>query len=139
MRILVSGLIGQYAFGGVTWDYMQYVLGFRSLGHDVWYLEDSANWAYDPEKRGTECGLLAKRKLLDRIMREFDMGDRWIYRNEPDGNYHGITDAGWRKRSSSEADVLANVSGACWLRPLTAKIGNESSSSTAIPCLPTSN
>ena len=42
MRILVSGLIGQYAFGGVTWDYVQYVLGFRALGHDVWYLEDSA-------------------------------------------------------------------------------------------------
>ena len=30
MRILVSGLIGQYAFGGVTWDYVQYVLGFRA-------------------------------------------------------------------------------------------------------------
>jgi hypothetical protein len=48
MRILVSGLIGQYAFGGVTWDYIQYALGFRALGHDVWYLEDSATWAYDP-------------------------------------------------------------------------------------------
>ena len=40
MRILVRGLIGQYAFGGVTWDYIQYALGFRALGHDVWYLED---------------------------------------------------------------------------------------------------
>ena len=53
MRILVSGLIGQYAFGGVTWDYVQYVLGFRALGHDVWYLEDSAN-----------CRLLAQRELF---------------------------------------------------------------------------
>lgn len=50
MRVLVSGLIGQYAFGGVTWDYIQYALGFRALGHDVWYLEDSATWAYDPVK-----------------------------------------------------------------------------------------
>jgi hypothetical protein len=41
MRIVVTGLIGQYAFGGVTWDYIQYALGFRSLGHDVWYLEDT--------------------------------------------------------------------------------------------------
>ena len=32
MRILVSGLIGQYAFGGVTWDYIQCVVGFRALG-----------------------------------------------------------------------------------------------------------
>ena len=59
MRILVSGLVGQYAFGGVTWDYLQYVLGFRALGHDVWYLEDSANWAYDPLKGGAKCRLLA--------------------------------------------------------------------------------
>jgi hypothetical protein len=31
MRILVSELIGQYAFGGVTWDYIQYAPGFRAL------------------------------------------------------------------------------------------------------------
>ena len=51
MRIVVTGLIGQYAFGGVTWDYMQYVLGFRALGHEVWYLEDTSAWAYDPVKQ----------------------------------------------------------------------------------------
>ena len=32
MRIVVTGLLGQYAFGGVTWDYIQYLLGFRGLG-----------------------------------------------------------------------------------------------------------
>ena len=92
MRILVSGLIGQYAFGGVTWDYVQYVLGFRDLGHDVWYLEDSANWAYDPVKQEPSADCSHNVTYLERIMREFDMGDRWIYRNEPDGKYHGITD-----------------------------------------------
>ena len=64
MRILVSGLIGQYAFGGVTWDYIQYVLGFRALGHDVWYFEDSATWAYDPGEGGAECRLFAQRQLF---------------------------------------------------------------------------
>ena len=51
MRIVVTGLLGQYAFGGVTWDYIQYLLGFRALGHDVWYLEDSGAWPYDPVKQ----------------------------------------------------------------------------------------
>jgi hypothetical protein len=125
MRILVSGLIGQYAFGGVTWDYMQYVLGFRSLGHDVWYLEDSANWAYDPKKQEPSADCSHNVNYLDRIMREFDMGDRWIYRNEPDGAYHGVTDAGMAEKIIVGADVLANVSGACWLRPLTAKIAKK--------------
>jgi hypothetical protein len=122
MRILVSGLVGQYAFGGVTWDYMQYVLGFRVLGHDVWYLEDSANWAYDPVKQEPSADCSYCVSYLERIMREFDMGDRWIYRNEPDGKYYGISDERAAEKIIGEADVLVNVSGACWLRPITAKI-----------------
>ena len=55
-------------------------------------------------------------------MREFDMGDRWIYRNEADGKYHGITDEKRAEKTIAEADVLVNVSGACWLRPVTAGI-----------------
>jgi hypothetical protein len=122
MRILVSGLVGQYAFGGVTWDYMQYVLGFRALGHDVWYLEDSSNWAYDPAKQEPSADCSHNVRYLERIMRDFDMGDRWIYRNEPDGKYYGISNERLAEKTIAEADVLANVSGACWLRPVTAGI-----------------
>ena len=48
MRIIVTGLLGNYSLGGVAWDYLQYLLGFRALGHDVWYLEDTGAWAYNP-------------------------------------------------------------------------------------------
>lgn len=93
MRILVGGLIGQYAFGGVTWDYIQYPLGFRALGHDVWYLEDTASWAYDPIKEESSADCTHNVTYLGRIMRVFDMGDLWIYhRNEADGKYYGVTD-----------------------------------------------
>jgi len=47
-------------------------------------LEDSANWAYDPVKQEPSADWSHNVSYLDRIMREFDMGDRWIYRNEPD-------------------------------------------------------
>src|SRR5690606_20573044 len=40
LRIVVTGLAATYPFGGVFWDYIQYVLGFHRLGHDVLYLED---------------------------------------------------------------------------------------------------
>jgi hypothetical protein len=122
MRILVSGLVGQYAFGGVTWDYVQYVLGFRALGHDVWYFEDSATWAYDPVKEEPSADCSHNVSYLDRIMREFDLGDRWIYRNEADGKYYGIADERLAEKTIGEADILVNVSGACWLRPVTAGI-----------------
>ena len=125
MRILVTGLIGQYAFGGVTWDYLQYVLGFQKLGHEVWYLEDTATWAYDPIKQEPSADCSYNVNYLSRIMREFGLGDHWIYRNEADGSYHGVSDVQLAEKIIKESDVLANVSGACWLREVTASIPHK--------------
>jgi len=122
MRIIVTGLIGQYAFGGVTWDYIQYVLGFQQLGHEVWYLEDTSAWAYDPVKQEPSADCSHNVGYLERVMHEFDLGDRWIYRNGADGAYFGVTDTAQAEKIITSADVLANVSGACWLRDPTAAI-----------------
>jgi len=122
MRILVSGLIGQYAFGGVTWDYIQYVLGFQALGHDVWYLEDTSTWAYDPIRQEPSADCSFNVNYLERVMREFDLGDRWIYRNEADGRYHGPAGDRHADRVIAESDLFVNVSGACWMRPVVAGI-----------------
>jgi hypothetical protein len=122
MRIIVTGLIGQYAFGGVTWDYIQYALGFRALGHDVWYLEDTGAWAYDPVKMEPSADCSHNTAYLARVMEQFGMGDRWIYRNVADEKYHGVASASEAEKIISSADVLANVSGACWLRDETSRI-----------------
>ena len=122
MRIIVTGLIGQYAFGGVTWDYIQYALGFRALGHDVWYLEDTGTWAYDPVKMEPSADCSHNTAYLGRVMEKFGMGDRWIYRNGADETYHGVTNPAEAQKIIASADVLANVSGACWLRPESAAI-----------------
>jgi len=122
MRIIVTGLIGQYAFGGVTWDYIQYALGFRALGHDVWYLEDTGTWAYDPVKMEPSADCSHNTAYLGRVMEKFGMGDRWIYRNGADETYHGVTNPAEAEKIIASADVLANVSGACWLRPESAAI-----------------
>lgn len=122
MRILVTGLIGQYAFGGVTWDYIQYLLGFRDLGHDVWYLEDTATWAYDPVRQEPSSDCSYNVNYLERVMHEFDLGDRWIYRNEADGRYHGAATGEQADALIASADVLVNVSGACWLREVSASV-----------------
>lgn len=121
MRIIVTGLVGNYAFGGVAWDYLQYVLGFRALGHDVWYLEDTGAWAYDPIKQEPSADCSYNVNYLRRVMEDLDLGDRWIYRNGADGTTHGIDDAALADKLIAESDVLANVSGACWLREPTAK------------------
>ena len=114
MRIVVTGLLGQYAFGGVTWDYIQYLLGFRALGHDVWYLEDSGSWPYDPIKQTLTDDCTYNVNYLKGMMAEFGFDDRWIYRNGADGKFHGAGETAARDLIKN-GDLLVNVSSAGWL------------------------
>jgi hypothetical protein len=116
MRIIVTGLVGQYAFGGVAWDYLQYVEGFRSLGHDVWYLEDTETWPYDPVNNTVTDDCSYNVTYLCGVMGRLGLGDRWIYRNCPDASYHGMTESA-AKLICADADLFVNVSGCGWLRP----------------------
>jgi hypothetical protein len=115
VRIVVTGLLGQYAFGGVTWDYIQYLLGFRDLGHEVWYLEDSGAWPYDPVRQTVSEDCTYNVNYLQGMMAGFDFGDRWIYRNGADGKFHGAGEAAARDLIKN-GDVIVNVSSAGWLR-----------------------
>jgi hypothetical protein len=114
LRILVTGLIGQHPLGGVTWDYVQYPLGLARLGHDVYYLEDSGEWPYDPAgTKGAEFAVTdCSRNVgyLRRTMRQFGLGERWLYRCPIDGAWHGLS-ARRREEVLASADLLINVSG----------------------------
>ncbi len=116
MRIIVTGLVGQYAFGGVAWDYLQYVEGFRQLGHDVYYLEDTEMWPYDPIQNTVSADASYNVNYLRGVMEKLGLADRWIYRNAPDASYHGQTEAA-AKEICATADLYLNVSGCGWLRP----------------------
>ena len=111
MRILVSGLLGQYGFGGVIWDYVQYLLGFQKLGHEVWYVEDTGTWTYDVEKQTFTEDCSANVRALRALMEEFGFANRWIYRNGATGEFFGLPEAEARALVRG-ADLFANVSGA---------------------------
>ncbi len=115
VRIVITGLLGQYSFGGVIWDYIQYLIGFRDLGHDVWYLEDSGAWPYDPIKQTISEDCTYNVNYLGKMMTEFGFGDRWIYRNGADGKFHGAGEVAARDLIKN-SDLLINVSSAGWLR-----------------------
>ena len=124
MRVIITGLVGQYPFGGVIWDYLQYLLGFRALGHEVLYLEDSGAWPYDPEA-GTitdDCSFALK--SLKRIFGNFGLTESWVYRNGADGKFHGAgekTAREWLRHG----DLLVNVSSAGWLRDYDLRVGHR--------------
>lgn len=119
MRVLVSGLVGQHALGGVVWDFVQYMLGFRALGHEVWYLEDTGAWPYDAEKQTVTEDCSFNLRQIEGVMREFGFEERWIYRNGADGKFYGSLSSDRCEELVRSADVLANVAGACWLTELT--------------------
>jgi hypothetical protein len=116
VRIIVTGLVGQYAFGGVAWDYLQFVEGFRQLGHDVFYLEDTEMWPYDPIQNTISEDCAYNVQYLRGVMENLGLADRWIYRSAPDASYHGHTEAE-AKQVCATADFFLNVSGCGWLRP----------------------
>lgn len=118
LRIIVTGLIAQYPLGGVAWDYLQYVLGAIRLGHDVYYIEDSGQWPYNPIEGGLGKDGAYNADYLAGIMSRFGLTERWAY-HFPGGALPGgeIFRSEWfglsdkiRRDVVRSADLLINVS-----------------------------
>lgn len=108
LRVVVCGYIGLFPAGGAVWDYIQYVLGFAAMGHDVWYIEDTGNWpAYMPDGEETN-GQYNVRYLAD-AMGAFGMADRWAYNDPVSECWFGLDEAKAREVMAS-ADVFVSVS-----------------------------
>ena len=82
MNILLSGTIGRSGLGGQAWASLQYLLGFRALGHEVFYLEDcgESSWVYHWEKEEWTTELDYPAAYVRECLEAFGLRDRWIYR-----------------------------------------------------------
>ena len=116
LRIVVLGIMGRTPLAGVTWQVLHYVEGFRRLGHDVYYVEDTGDWGYDPEHdTTTEDGSYAV-DYISRIMRWCGLPDRWAYRPAaPGSGTFGLSDTRL-SQVFERADALVNLCGATVLR-----------------------
>ena len=47
------GILGRTPLAGVSWQVLHFLEGFRRLGHDVYYIEDTGGWAYNPLQKHT--------------------------------------------------------------------------------------
>jgi hypothetical protein len=113
LRIVVAGGAGAMPFAGVGWQVAQYLEGFRRLGHDVFYLEDTQRWPYDPvnETVCDEAGpaIAYVRRLMERY------GFEWAYRDVAGGGLYGSSEEALDGVLAG-ADVLVNLSGVTVLR-----------------------
>jgi hypothetical protein len=111
LRIIVTGMIAQYPLGGMTWHYLQYLLGLARLGHDVYYLEDTGAAPYRPVERVKTQDCASNVAYLAGVMSRFGLGDKWAYCLFMGQQWFGLPDAE-RRAALRSADLLLNVSGA---------------------------
>jgi hypothetical protein len=88
MTIIVAGTIGVSGLGGQAWAVLQYLLGFRAVGHDVYYLEDCgrSSWVFIWEKEEWTHELDYPAAYVNACLEPFGFGKRWIYRD----NYRSL-------------------------------------------------
>src|SRR5438128_8394765 len=71
-RIVVMGFMGSMTIAGVVWQHIHYVVGLQRLGHDVYYIEDSARLPYNPETFEVTDEFDYAAKVLTLLARDFD-------------------------------------------------------------------
>ena len=99
--ILVSGMIAAVPHhGGATWAVLQYLLGFRNLGHDVLFIEEVDPGSLRP----------ASRDYMDSVAARFDLQDRWALLEKDTTQTAGLAYDALRALTR-DSDVLINISG----------------------------
>jgi hypothetical protein len=111
-RILVLGYMIRGPYGGLAWHHLQYVMEFASLGHDVYFFEDSDDYpaCCDPVTgvTGTDPGYGLQ--FATQVFRSVGLENRWAYYDAHSSCWRGPLDATAREIAAS-ADVLLNLSG----------------------------
>ncbi len=115
LKIIVGGFLGIMPAGGITWDYVQYPLGFLLMGHDVYYIEDTRLYPIyqKPGSNWNDASTCVQH--LQEVMEYFGMKDRWAYRDEASGKCFGLSETKIKEICSS-ADMFVNISCSTFLR-----------------------
>ena len=73
------GFMGGMPIAGVVWQHVHYIVGLQRLGHDVYYIEDSARLPYNPETFEVNDEVDYPGKILGKLAREFEFKNRWAF------------------------------------------------------------
>ena len=111
-RIVVMGFMGSMPIAGVIWQHIHYIVGLQRLGHDVFYIEDSARFPYNPVTFDISDDYGYAGEVLARLAGEFGFKQRWGFcaRYLPKKPTAGLTLTKIR-RLYREADAILNICG----------------------------
>ena len=82
VRIILSGSMGRLPIGGYAWMDLQWLAGLRSLGADVYYLEDcgEGSWVYNWDTEEVTTDLDYPSSHVRSCLEPIGLSGRWIYR-----------------------------------------------------------
>lgn len=112
LRLVVLGTLASNPYAGMAWMHMQIAAGLRRLGHEVWYLEATSAWPFDPVRNVKVCDDEYAVPYLARVAERFGFGERWACRRSfGDGEWLGPA-ADEAPALLRDADAVFNVAGA---------------------------
>jgi len=109
--LLVLGIVGQYPMAGVAWQAIHYLVGFRKLGWDVYYVEDSGAPPYDPEAGGVTGDCKYAVRYVKSVMKRIGFADHWVYLDMVKNETHGL-DRSRLEELYHDASAIVNLCGA---------------------------
>lgn len=123
LRVVVLGYLVRGPLGGLAWHHLQYVLGLRALGHDVYFVEDSDDYpsCYDPARAAVDTNPDYGLAFAARAFGRLGLGERWGYYDAHTARWAGPLAPRAREVCES-AELLLNLSGVNPLRPWTERV-----------------
>lgn len=123
LTIIIIGTVASNPYAGMAWMHMQITMGFRRLGHKVYYFELTSDWPYDPVRQAKINDSDYALPYLERVAKGFGLGDCWAYRR----SYSDKEWLGPMRQCAADllakADVVFNVTGATRLAEEGLKVG----------------
>ena len=112
-KIVVMGFMGSMPIAGVIWQHIHYLVGLQRLGHDVYYIEDSARLPYNPETFEINNEFDYTARVLNRSSQEFGFKGHWGFcaRYLPGNPTAGLSLKKIRQLYR-DADAILNICGA---------------------------
>ena len=122
LRLIIMGILGRTPLAGVSWQVLHFLEGFRRLGHEIYYIEDTGGWAYHPLRTNADheaedayqINLQYAVSHVARVMSSHGLQDRWAYRSRLDDRTFGLSET-QVSNAFENADALVNLTGSTQL------------------------
>jgi len=117
LTIIVGGYIVGFPLGGMTWHHLNYLLGLTTLGHEVWFLEDSGDnlLPYNPKTWMTEPDSTYGREYLENTFAAYGLKKQYCYYSQFEDRHYGLS-KNELSALLNRADLFIAVSGITPLR-----------------------